>query len=109
MTECNSCGAEANPDSERTFCNDCDAEFEAGLKNQEKIYARAYLLEEAKVKGNTNRVAEIAGEIAVESMVSTMPKPVNEDQVVLDAQNNPVQQSKFSLASSATAKKVEDK
>ena len=68
------------------------AEFAAGLENQERVYTRAWLLEEAKHNENGPRVAEIMGEIAVESVAYLNQPP-----------------TKIKAVSSATAKKVEEK
>lgn len=67
--ECYSCGGEADPNSPRNFCEDCDAHFAAGEKNQERVYARAYLLEEAKFNEDAPKVEKIMGEIFKESVV----------------------------------------
>lgn len=69
MTECYSCGAAADPDSPRNFCRECDAHFAAGGDNQERVYARAWLLEEAKFNEDRDRVEELMGEIFRESVI----------------------------------------
>lgn len=70
MTECNSCGAEANPESERQFCEDCDRVFEAGLKRQKYVAERAEKLEAAKESGDEDTIGRIMTEIVKESVVS---------------------------------------
>lgn len=63
LTECVSCGGEADPNSERNFCTACDAEFNAGLERAAEIEARATALEEAKAKGDDKTVGKLMGEI----------------------------------------------
>lgn len=97
-SECYSCGKEADPNSPRNFCTECDGVFEDGKKHQEEVYARAYLLEEAKHNSKFGedkdtakaRVGEIMGEIFMESMEAEEPSV---------AVSEPV--------SAATARKVE--
>ena len=69
MTECNSCGAEANPESERQFCTDCEAEFQAGLERQRYVSDRAARLEKAKQAGDDDTIGRIMAEIVKESVV----------------------------------------
>ena len=69
MAQCYSCGAEANPESPRDFCDSCDAEFEAGLQRQQEVVNRADRLEDAKSQGKSDIVAQIMGEIFAESVV----------------------------------------
>lgn len=66
--ECVSCGAEANPKSEREFCDNCDAEFEKGLERQKYVEQRAAKIDAATEKGDSETVAKLMGEIAVESI-----------------------------------------
>lgn len=68
--ECYSCGAEADPNSERNFCADCDAEFEAGLQRAADVEARAQRLEQAKADGDDATVGEIMNEIFKEARTS---------------------------------------
>lgn len=63
LTECVSCGAEADPKSERNFCEACDKEFEAGLARQAEIEARAAALEEAQEAGDDKKVGKLMVEI----------------------------------------------
>lgn len=63
LTECVSCGGEADPKSPRGFCTECDAVFEAGLERQAEIEARAERLEQAKADGDKKAEAKIMGEI----------------------------------------------
>lgn len=69
MAECNSCGAEASPDSERQFCDDCEAEFQAGLERQRYVADRAARLERAKETGDEDTIGRIMAEIVKESVV----------------------------------------
>ena len=70
FTECVSCGAEADPASERDFCPSCEAHFEEGLVHQTRVEHRAWYLEEAKYKGKDDRVKELMVEIFEDSIVS---------------------------------------
>jgi len=78
-TECVSCGKEASPNSERGFCADCDAHFDAGLQRQKEVEARAEKLEEAKAKGDADTVGQLMTEIFKESVVQeqAVPTPVS--------------------------------
>lgn len=67
LTECNSCGGEADPKSPRGFCTECDGVFEAGLARQAEIEARAERLEQAKADGDDAAVGKIMAEIFKES------------------------------------------
>lgn len=67
-TECVSCGKQANPESDRNFCDDCDEHFEKGLDHQADVATRAWLLEEAKSNGDADKVGKIMAEIFVESV-----------------------------------------
>jgi hypothetical protein len=67
MSECVSCGLEANPESEREFCDECDAHFEAGEVHAQQVVERAEKLEQAKSEGNTELVGKIMAEIAMEA------------------------------------------
>lgn len=67
LTECVSCGGEADPKSPRNFCVECDKVFEAGLVRQGEIVARAEALEEAKAKGDDKTVGRIMNEIFKEA------------------------------------------
>lgn len=87
--ECYSCGKEADANSPRGFCSECDAHFEEGEKRQEYVYTRAYLLEEAKFNKDKDRVGEIMNDIF-------------SDIVVLDSPAAPTEP-----VNSATARKVE--
>lgn len=70
VKECYSCGKEADPNSPRNFCTECDAHFAEGERHQEVVYTRAYLLEEAKFKGETDRVSELMTDIFKESAIA---------------------------------------
>ena len=78
--------------NQRHYTEQEKKEFEEGKKNQERVFARAWLLEEAKHNKNGPRVAEIMGEIAVESVAYLNEPP-----------------AKLAPVSSATARKVEEK
>lgn len=63
LTECVSCGGEADPNSERNFCTECDKQFEAGLVRQGEIEARAAALGEAQEAGDDKTVGKLMTEI----------------------------------------------
>ena len=67
MAECYSCGAEADPNSERNFCTDCDEIFENGLDRRRYVNERAQRLEDAKAQGDSEEVSRIMSEIFKES------------------------------------------
>lgn len=67
--ECYSCGAEADPKSERHFCTKCDAVFEEGLNRQAEVEDRADRLEQAKLDGDADEVGKIMTGIFKESVV----------------------------------------
>lgn len=76
MKECYSCGKEANPDSPRSFCTECDAVFNAGIIRQKEVIERADRLKTAHAEGDADSVSNIMTEIFQESVVvPTTPDP----------------------------------
>lgn len=63
MAECYSCGNEASSDSPRNFCDECDAEFDAGLEHADAVVQRAERLEEAKSADDYDTIGKIIAEI----------------------------------------------